>query len=780
MSCANGKVNYEAVPPPCEPRPQQDTNPTPDMSGGDADAPVTVVNTGASLNNLGDAGILAWDPDTARLLKVVDGESLEGLQSLLEAGIHVNGHGGAFHETALHHAAQNRWAAGVRFLLSAGASVYAKNQFGQTPLHYAAASKCTTIIKLLLESGRPGVLDHRDMRGHTPLHDASASGCVNAITILLKAGAMVRAKDSNGETPLHKAARAHSVPCMVALLNAGADMAACDDNGESVLSYTLHHLPGTMDAVFDYCLVTNSPKINTKTLEVTMNFLPLTITNGKNQIQNLQSFVDLGHAKLLSHPLCEAFLLLKWMNVRRLFLIEVILYLLFAVLTTVLTFNKFVWTTSNTNQSVLISKRGEEWEAWGKEHVKTEWGLRPLETETEKCLKGIVITFLVVILIQQFLTLLQNRLAWFRSLSGVLHVMITVMVIAVVLTPVPEKWQHHLASWLMLVMWTECMILIGRFPSCGIYVVMFTRVAKVFLRIFLIYFCLLLAFSSAFYVALHSKEKSEVGGPDHVVFSNPILTFVKTLTMMIGELDFGEEFVSGLSHLVFTGHAIFLFFVILVSIILSNLLVALAVNDVQGLRKSAHLERLIKQTELVFHMEKNFSIASYIADHVKVPKLYELLIKVANVCDYDCYNTRVFLLPNNPKKSNKLFMLENKKFREITLPSHLLANVNKCLRTREAEAHDHKSNSTRVKRESRIRRGEYHRNNDEDVKANLKDLEANVIEVVSEKMEEMADSHASLSRRLAALEDNLEKLTSLLAQRASDSAPGGSAGEEGT
>lgn len=538
---------------------------------------------------MGDAGILAWDPDTARLLKAVDNESLEGLQALMETGIHVNGHGGAFHETALHRAAQGRWAAGVRYLMSAGASVYAKNQFGQTPLHYAAASKCTTIIKLLLESGRPGVLDHRDMRGHTPLHDASASGCVNAITILLKAGAMVRAKDSNGETPLHKAARAHSVPCMVALLNAGADMATCDDNGESVLSYTLHHLPGTMDAVFDYCLVTNSPKINTKNLEVTMNFLPLTQMYGKNQIQNLQSFVDLGHAKLLSHPLCEAFLLLKWMNVRRLFLIEVVLYLLFAILTTALTFNKFVWTTSNTTVLTLIEERSEAWKEWGEGHVKMQGGIQPLPTRAEECLKGIVITYLVVIIIQQFLTMLQNKLAWFRSLSGVLHVIISVLVIAVVLTPVPREWQHHLASWLMLVMWTECMLLIGRFPSCGIYVVMFTRVAKVFLRIFLIYFCLLLAFSAAFYVALHyAKDTSEEGGPDDVVFSHPILTFVKTLTMMIGELDFGEDFVSGLSHLQFTGHAIFLFFVILVSIILSNLLVALAVNDVQ-VRASGYL-----------------------------------------------------------------------------------------------------------------------------------------------------------------------------------------------
>ncbi|MPC72795.1 Transient receptor potential channel pyrexia [Portunus trituberculatus] len=509
----------------------------------------------------------SWDSDSARLLKMVDTENLEGLQAMLTSGVHVNGHGGTFHETALHRAAQIRWSAGVRFLLTAGASVYAKNQFGQTPLHYAAASKSTTCIQLLLENRRPGVVDHRDMRGHTPLHDAASAGCVNALTLLLKAGALVRAKDGTGSTPLHKAARARSVPCMVALLNAGADMSAADDMGETVLAYTLHHLPGLMDTVFDECLVTNSPKINTKTLEVTMNFLPLCCGSDKNQVQNLQSFVDMGHAKLLSHPLCETFLLLKWMNVRRLFLIEVTLYLLFAVLTTVLTFNKFVWNPNHATHSNGSCT----------EDPNRVEGPDRLPNDANNALRGIVVTYLVVIMLQQVLSLLQNKLQWFRSLSGVLHVVITVLVAGVLLPSKAYPWQQHLASWLMLLLWTECMLLIGRFPNCGVYVVMFTRVAKVFLRIFLMYFCLLLAFTAAFYVALNYQH----GCAQDPVLANPLLTFVKTLTMMIGELDFGAEFVEGLSRLVFTGHAIFLFFIILVSIILSNLLVALAVSDVQ-------------------------------------------------------------------------------------------------------------------------------------------------------------------------------------------------------
>ncbi|XP_050728874.1 transient receptor potential channel pyrexia-like [Eriocheir sinensis] len=725
------------------------------------------------------AAVCSWDSDAARLLKMVDTENLEGLQALLGSGIHVNGHGGTFHETALHRAAQVRWAAGVRFLLAAGASVYAKNQFGQTPLHYAAASKSTTCIQLLLENRRPGVVDHRDMRGHTPLHDAAAAGCVHALSLLLKAGALVRAKDGTGSTPLHKAARARSVPCMVALLNAGADMAAADDNGETVLAYTLHYMPGLMDTVFDECLVTNSHKINTKTLEVTMNFLPLCCGSDKNQVQNLQSFVDLGHAKLLSHPLCETFLLLKWMNVRRLFLIEVILYLFFAVLTTVLTFNKFVWndsatdTAAATNTTAVIGDTAltNDTEAaaavaTGEEEAvaPSEKGFDSLPHSANQTMRVLVMVYQVLIILQQVLSLLQNKLQWFRSLSGVLHVVITVLVAAVVLPADARVWQQHLASWLMLLLWTECMLLIGRFPNCGVYVVMFTRVAKVFLRIFLMYFCLLLAFTAAFYVALNVQQG---GGQQDPVLASPILTFVKTLTMMIGELDFSTEFVEGLSKLYFTGHAIFLFFIILVSIILSNLLVALAVSDVQSLRNSAHLERLIKQTELVFHMEKNISTASFIASHVRVSKLSAVLMKVALVCTYDCYNTRVFYLPNSPLKSNKLFIVKNKNVKETSVPSYLLANVNRCLRGREADQQTTGGGDIKLgksmrsaRRGSRIRRGDYQRSeeNNDEFKAGLKELE----EIVGDRMEEVRETYTGLQKQMRDLEEKLNRITSLL------------------
>lgn len=76
---------------------------------------------------------------------------------------------------------------------------------------------------------------------------------------------------------------------------------------------------------------------------------------------------------------------------------------------------------------------------------------------------------------------------------------------------------------------------------------------------------------------------------------------------MAGELEFedifyGEDEVEN----PVTSQAIFLTFVILVTVILTNLLVGLAVSDIQGLQDSAGLDRLSRQAELVSRLEGLF------------------------------------------------------------------------------------------------------------------------------------------------------------------------------
>lgn len=77
--------------------------------------------------------------------------------------------------------------------------------------------------------------------------------------------------------------------------------------------------------------------------------------------------------------------------------------------------------------------------------------------------------------------------------------------------------------------------------------------------------------------------------------------------MMSGELEFEDIFYGDVPiQYPVTAHAMYLAFVILVTVILTNLLVGLAVSDIQGLQASAGLDRLLRQAELVARLEAIF------------------------------------------------------------------------------------------------------------------------------------------------------------------------------
>lgn len=127
---------------------------------------------------------------------------------------------------------------------------------------------------------------------------------------------------------------------------------------------------------------------------------------------------------------------------------------------------------------------------------------------------------------------------------------------------------------------------------------MFTKVAVNFAKFLLAYCCLLIAFGLSFGVLFNS----------YPAFKSIYWTMLKTITMMSGELEFEDIFYDDQFKIQFpvTSHLMFFAFVVLVTIILTNLLVGLAVNDIQGLQASAGLDRLTRQVELVARLESLF------------------------------------------------------------------------------------------------------------------------------------------------------------------------------
>ncbi len=92
----------------------------------------------------------------------------------------------------------------VEVLLTKGAGVNARNEYGWTPLHSAAREGKKDIAQLLLAKGADvnARNKYKNEHGVTPLHMAANAGHKDIVELLLAKGADVNARDNNGWTPL--------------------------------------------------------------------------------------------------------------------------------------------------------------------------------------------------------------------------------------------------------------------------------------------------------------------------------------------------------------------------------------------------------------------------------------------------------------------------------------------------------------------------------------------------------------------------------------------------
>lgn len=105
--------------------------------------------------------------------------------------------------TPLHFAAGYGRRDVVEFLLTAGASIQARDDGGLHPLHNACSFGHVDVVHLLLEAGaNPNT---RDNWNYTPLHEAAIKGKVDVCVALLQHGADVNIRNTEGKTPIEVA-----------------------------------------------------------------------------------------------------------------------------------------------------------------------------------------------------------------------------------------------------------------------------------------------------------------------------------------------------------------------------------------------------------------------------------------------------------------------------------------------------------------------------------------------------------------------------------------------
>jgi transient receptor potential cation channel subfamily A protein 1 len=167
---------------------------------------------------------------------------------------------------------------------------------------------------------------------------------------------------------------------------------------------------------------------------------------------------------------------------------------------------------------------------------------------------------------------------------------------------------RHIAGIVILLSWTEFVLLIGRHPRLSTYIAMFSRVSRNFISFLTWYAFFIIAFGLCFFIIFHQPPSSDdaavttttEGEPTNAHFVDPATSLMKTIVMSLaGELEFESiEFSS--THV---GRIIFVLYIFFIMLVLVNLLNGLAVSDISVIQREAEIVSCVSRVELISYIE---------------------------------------------------------------------------------------------------------------------------------------------------------------------------------
>ncbi|XP_073962846.1 transient receptor potential cation channel subfamily A member 1-like isoform X2 [Choristoneura fumiferana] len=465
-------------------------------------------------------------------------------------------------------------------------SLTAGDRRGFGPIHFAASGNHPNCVKLLLEKNadirlRTTCSPHKSS---TPLHIAAAKNHAEVAAVVLSIDkTTIHEVNSMGWFPLHTAAHHGSREVIAMLLRDGANLAGYTDGPKkfrrTAIDMVLNNLSKPteyLEEVLDSYISSNTQNFQETDCVVTVNYSVL-IPNvcEMEQMKVIEALLKTGNRygqrRLLVHPLLESFLFLKWKALLPFFYTIIAFYAFFVFSLSTFVVSVFFFKDTEENPPAFLSP-----------HI---WGY-------------VVYASICLILIQELLYMNVKSSRYFLQLETWVKFgsigLATILPPAVIIISWSEgDWPRHVATAALLLAWLEMMFLLSRFPNWGYYVLMFGKVASNIVKILLTFGFLIVGFALSFMIQFRSTEP----------FEGPWSALVKTIVMMTSEFDyealFDEDHSKTLSTSISIVRLMFVIFVVLAAIVLMNLMVGVAVSDINDLEILGNISRLAKQVEFL-------------------------------------------------------------------------------------------------------------------------------------------------------------------------------------
>ncbi|KAL7637921.1 UNVERIFIED_CONTAM: hypothetical protein RMT77_011534 [Armadillidium vulgare] len=553
-------------------------------------------------------------------------------------------------DSPLHLASSNGRTEVVQVLLQASADVEARNTLLWTPLDCASANGHLDVCKLLIENNAP--LDPLDKTKTTPLQLAAQNGHTEVIKLLIEKGASVAATDSTFRNALEIATAAGQKDAAIIIVRSSQWLEALrnvrydNETGRRITPFRLliQRFPEVAKIILDRCMTTNGREtedidygikfnfefvddtyVMNETVEAPAETAPLLTSTSAYEDpfdeygrlyeqaepytteprllksnHPLMLMVKYSRTGLLGHPVSVSLLKHKWLSYARfVYYFNLIFYIVFLSFLTAYVCIAIDWRYAE----ILIKKQNISITSSGITCKEVDEFLNLGNEKFLPVAQWIIIVMTILNIVREIFQIYQARLQYLRFenfaewLCYIGALLLVIDFTGDSQCSVREVWQWQLGAVVIFLAWLTLVLFFRKLPLFGIYVVMFTDVFITFIHFFVVFFLFIVGFALSFFMIFRSQLPFEYVGK----------SLLKTSVMMIGEFEFDTIFNNvdnnGQVTYPFVSYLLFIFFLILMSILVMNLLIGLAVDDIKAVQDQAVLKRRAMQTQLILDVE---------------------------------------------------------------------------------------------------------------------------------------------------------------------------------
>ena len=441
-------------------------------------------------------------------------------------------------------------------------------------------------------------VDEGDCENRTPLHRAVKYGNEKIVEFLLECGANPNHKSSrSGKTPLHRA----TTPKIVRiLLNYRADSTIKNHKGISAYDALFQENDELPEVVMDSYIRTNKKESESSDLLYVYDLSFFKHT--KYEMSRHASMIEYG-SKLLFHPLTEAMTRLKWSIHPKMIYLFHFVKLIFAL--------SLTWMVdSKIHKNPLIGNTTSTDDIINSTTMKFQETSCHLHENKYDLVAYILVAISVLVLVfAELKQMFENITAYFlnwKNWSDLIMIITAIVFLSVDFdcffdVQRGEVPSVELSAISVFLAWFNLVLLLGYIQTVGIYIYMFINVTKTLLFFILIYLPALIAFALCFYVLAPDELKA---------FDTPFKSVLKIMAMMIGELEYEENFLNNDGHnqpirtRIVLARIMSVAFVCFATIVIMNLLVGLTVSEMPKLRIEAREVILKQNVASLIHVQK--------------------------------------------------------------------------------------------------------------------------------------------------------------------------------